>query len=229
MKSRLLQFRELASHLVLRRVLRPRSPLRLERIGGDYGGWSVPVRVDEDWVCYTIGVVEEAALDAELAERGCDEVAVDPTPRAIEYISPLLEQHSTLRLLPSALSATNEMLTFYPPQNTAQVFYSAVNRQHTHADEALEVPGKTLSTIAAEAGHSRVDLLKLDNEGSEYHALPALDLAGLGVRVRCVEFHNDHGLRRMVGAIRAVEGRGYRVASVHRTDVTFVRDSLVPE
>jgi len=203
------------------RALRLQPDSNLTRLGTPYGGWMVP-RIDPSWVCYTAGVGEDASFDVALAEIGCDVVAIDPTPRALEHIRPLLVKHPNLRLAPYAVWTADTEIDFFPPADPTHVSYSATNRQHTSAP--IRVPARTMASIAEEFGHDRVDLLKLDIEGAEYPVLDALDLGPLGVRVLCVEYHDDQGFRTMLGAARSIARRGYRVSAVHRTDVTFVRD-----
>jgi hypothetical protein len=84
------------------------------------------------------------------------------------------------------------------------------------------VPARTITSIAAEFGDSSIELLKLDIEGAEYAVLGGIDLAALGVRVLCVEYHSDHGLGRVLRAAQSVIDQGYAVAALDKTDVTFV-------
>lgn len=202
--------------------LRARADANTTFLGTTYGGWTVPAgAIDSSWVCYTAGVGEDASFDVALAEMGCDVVAIDPTPRAIEYTKPLLDRHSNLRLAPYALWTHDTQVEFFPPADVSHVSFSVTNRQHTATP--LRVPARTIASIAGEFGHEHIDLLKLDIEGAEYPVLSGLDLAALGVRVLCVEYHNDHGYRKMVRAARAIVRRGYAISAVKRTDVTFRR------
>ena len=197
----------------------------LTYVGTAYGGWAVPVElIKPSWVCYTAGVGEDASLDLALAEIGCDVVAIDPTPRAIDHMKPLLAEYANLRLAPVAVWSHDTEVEFFPPADPSHVSYSVTNRQHT--SKPLEVPARTLASIANDYGHTRVDLLKLDIEGAEYQVLESLDLRGLGVRVLCVEYHNDHGIRRMLQTARSVAARGYRVSEVHDLDVTYLDAGL---
>lgn len=205
----------------LRAAFSRRHDIALERVGGDYGSWTVPTGIDETWNCLTVGVGEEAALDIALADRGCRVVAVDPTPRAVEYIEPLVESRPTLTFVPVALWTEDTELEFFPPANPEHVSFSATDRQGVSA-EPLIVPARSLETLCSDAGFATLDFLKLDIEGAEYPVLESIDLKAAGVRVLCVEFHNDHGLRAMYRAIRRVERQGYNVVNVRNTDVTFV-------
>jgi FkbM family methyltransferase len=199
-------------------VARTRPPLR--RVGGAEHGWTIP-EPDPSWVCYTVGVGEDTSFDEALLELGCEVVAVDPTPRAVEHIAPLLRSWPRLRFAPYALWMEDTEVDFFAPSNPADVSFSITNRQST-ADK-ITVPARTLDAIRAEMGHGTVDLLKVDIEGAEYDVMPALDLQALGVRVLCVEYHPDHGVPTMIRAVRSMRARGYVPVNVTRTDVTFVR------
>jgi FkbM family methyltransferase len=204
-------------------ALRPRRDRDVTYMGTSYGGAAVPSgMIDSSWVCYTAGVGEDASFDLALARMGCDVVAIDPTPRAIEYMKPLLIEYPNLRLVPYAVWTADTEIDFFPPADPVHVSFSATNRQHT--SEPIRVPARTIASIAEELGHKRVDLLKLDIEGAEYGVLDSLDLGRLGVRVLCVEYHNDQGFWSMLKAARSIIRRGYQVSAVRRTDVTFVHE-----
>ena len=190
-------------------------------LGSGYGGWAVPRGIGRSWTCYAAGVGEDASFDVALTEMGCEVVAIDPTPRALDYMKPIVALHEGLALAPYALWTEDGELDFFPPSDPANVSYSATNIQDT--TNPIRVPARTLASIAREFGHDRVDLVKLDIEGAEYPVIEALDLGSLGVRVLCVEFHTHKGLRRMMRAVRSVLRQGYEIAAVDRTDVTFIR------
>jgi FkbM family methyltransferase len=198
---------------------RPRACTETIRLGSGYGGWWIPREVDSSWTCYTVGVGEDASFDQALAEMGCEVLAIDPTPRAVNHMQGLVALHPNLSLAEYAVWCKDTELDFFPPADPQHVSYSLTNRQQTR--DPIRVPARTLPSIAREFGHERIDLLKLDIEGAEYEVLDSLDLRHLGVRVLCVEFHDDQGVRRMSSAVRSVVSRGYRVISVERTDVTF--------
>jgi FkbM family methyltransferase len=196
------------------------------RVGTDYGGWTIPVElVESSWVCYTAGVGEDTSFDQELLGLGCEVVAIDPTPRAIEHIAPLLAQHERLRLAPYALWSEDGSIEFFPPASSEHVSYSVVNSEASASP--ILVAARNLMSVATEFGHTKIDLLKVDIEGAEYSVLPSLDLGRIGVKILCVEYHNVHGVRRMVSDIARVKDQGYEVAFVRRTDVTFISKGLM--
>lgn len=202
-------------------ALGKRSGASLLRVGSEYGGWYIPP-IDPTWVCCTAGVGEDSTFDVALAERGCAVVAVDPTPRAVAHIQPLLKSHPTLQFAPYAVWDESTELEFFPPADAAHVSFSATNLQRT--SDPIIVSARPLHEVMLAFGYERTQLIKLDIEGAEYRVLRSLDLNALGVEVLCVEFHfGDHGLPGMIRAIRQIQKRGFRVAHIVHTDVTFVR------
>lgn len=214
-----LALREQARRLALRAAFPRREPL--VRVGSEYGGWHIPI-IRTDWVCCTVGVGEDATFDVALAGHGCRVIAVDPTPRAIEYMRPILATQKRLQLEPVAVWTEETDLSFFPPKDPQHVSFSATNLQGTR--QPIKVPAKPLPAILQAAGVDQVDLLKLDIEGAEYAVLERLNLDALGARILCVEYHfNGAGLPKMIRAIRSIERRGWRVAYVRHTNVTFLR------
>jgi FkbM family methyltransferase len=215
------RLREAVRRGATRATFAPRPDSTLQRVGSDYGGWYIPP-IDPGWVCCTVGVGEDATFDVALAEHGCQVLAIDPTPRAIAHVEPLVASHETLHLAPYALWTEPTELAFFPPANSDHVSFSATNLQDTH--DPIVVPARPLAEIMHEFGFRQAQLVKLDIEGAEFRVLPALDLNGLDVRVLCVEFHfQKSGFGDVVRTIRGVEKQGFRAARMDHTNVTFLR------
>jgi hypothetical protein len=89
----------------------------------------------------------------------------------------------------------------------------------------VEVPGRTLPSLARELGDERIELLKLDIEGGEYELLPRLDLAALGVRVFCTQLHHNGSVGQARGLISRLREQGFRPVAIRPTiKLTFIRD-----
>jgi hypothetical protein len=86
-----------------------------------------------------------------------------------------------------------------------------------------------LQSLMRQNGHSRIDLLKLDIEGSEYEIIDGFLSAAVPVAQLCVEFH--HGMRTLPGirryqTIRAMfklAMRGYKLLHVEGSNHTFLK------
>lgn len=220
MRRRLL---DITRRVMLRVAVPPPRLKGMIRLGSADCGWYVPSRkIDETWVCYTAGVGEDASFDVALAQRGCDVVAIDPTPRALAHIAPFVAANDGLRIAPYAVWTEETEVRFFPPADPRHVSFSVGNLQGTI--DPIKVAARPLPLIMREFGHQRVDLLKLDIEGAEYEVLPTLDFAKLGVRVVCVEYHfGTAGVFGMIREIRSMQSRGFRLGFRHLTDVTFLR------
>jgi hypothetical protein len=78
---------------------------------------------------------------------------------------------------------------------------------------------RRLSSLMAELGHDRIDVLKMDIEGGEYGAIDDFLAAGVRPGQVLVEFHHNLPgvpFARTLGAIHSLEGAGYRLFHVSR-------------
>lgn len=81
------------------------------------------------------------------------------------------------------------------------------------------VRGITIATLLAETGIQRVDFISIDCEGVDLSVLGQFDLAGLGVRMLCVESNsvNDQAF------VRYAAGHGMRLEKKNFENLIFVR------
>ncbi len=208
-----------------RRGVGPTGRPDLVRLGSAYGGWTIPDElVEAGWTCYSAGVGEDITFDLALIARyGCTIWAFDPTPRSAAYAAEAAPRER-FRFLPYGVWSRDELRRFYGPSNSSHVSHSIANRQRS--SEYFEAPCRRIDSLAAELGHDRVDLLKMDIEGAELEVLRSLDLVSLGVKVLCVEFHKEsEGLEPLLNTVALVRAQGLDPVHVHGTDVTFVASS----
>ena len=199
-----------------------------ERHGSDYGGWAVlPEKLDKESVVYAFGVGTDVSFDLSLIHRyGLTVHAFDPTPRSVAWIEQqaLPEQFVFHRLGVADYDGT---ATFHAPPRPDYVSYTALGRSETDVS-AVEAPVRRLGTLMDQLGHTHIDLLKMDIEGSEYGVIEDLLQARLDVCQLLVEFHHrfegvDVGQTR--SAIAALGQGGYRIFHVAPSgeEYAFVR------
>ena len=202
----------------------------LERLGSEHGGWVVPLAgLDADSVCYCAGCGEDVTFDLALIERtGCTVHGFDPTPRAIAHVETVAADVPRYAFEPVGLWDEPATLRFYAPGNESNVSHSLV-ALHGSA-RWIEVPVKSLAQVMTERGHARIDLLKLDIEGSEYKVIDSMLERGIDVRVLCVEYDEylsplDRGARgRIRDSMRRLADAGYGLVSMQGAgNYTFVR------
>jgi FkbM family methyltransferase len=203
--------------------------LPIEWLGTPYGGfpaWVEPLGPGS--VVYSAGVGEDASFDRALLARGVELHAFDPTPRSIAWVA-AHDWPEGFHFHPVGVAVHDGSARFFAPEDPSWVSHSVLPREGA---ASIEVPVKRLVTLAAELGHARLALLKLDVEGAEYEILPDLLASGPPVDQLLVEFHHRFpgvGIERTRAAIAALREAGFAFVACSRSleEWTFVhRDAL---
>lgn len=202
----------------------------LVKIGTDYGGWIIPVRlINPESVCYCAGCGEDISFDVGLIERfDCRVYGFDPTPKAAEYVHRIIGENPKYTFFETGLWDKNETVKFFPPKNPDHVSHSILNLQKT--EDYISVDVRRLSSLMAELGHTGIDLLKIDIEGAEYKVINSIIEDNIDVSVLCVEYDEwHHPLDRQYRArirrsVRRLVNYGYRmVCAQGNGNYTFVK------
>ena len=91
-----------------------------------------------------------------------------------------------------------------------------------------EFPGRSIPSLMEEFADERVDLLKMDTEGTEYEILPALDLQGLGVKVLAVCLHHNGSVSRARSLVAHLGSLGYQPVAVRPAlKMTFAHQGVL--
>src|SRR6266545_3033028 len=168
-----------------------------EHHGSDYGGWTIcPIGLDESSIVYSLGVGDDITFDLSLIEQyGLTVYAFDATPRSVHWAKGQ-QFPERFRFYEFAVLDHDGAATFYPPENSTWMSYTVWSNQYPTAGRgAATVATRRLGSLMAELGHDRIDLLKMDIEGSEYPVIDDMLRSGLDVRQLLVEFH--HRLRAL--------------------------------
>ena len=207
----------------------PRVPVDgMADVGTAYGGYLLPTQhIGREWLCYCVGAGADISFERELIRRWDARVrSFEAVPHYVEHLQDQAADEPRLTLEQAALAGSDEPLRM-------QVSHVAVSQSASAAglyesDNYIEVPGRTLQSLMAEHGDSKLDLLKVDLEGLEYELLPTLDLNSLGVRVLCAQLHHTATVRhakRLVGLLKTV---GYDLIGCRPTvNLTFAHETLL--
>ena len=204
-------------------------PNEISRYGSEDGGWHIPADlIGADWLVYDFGVGDDISFDIALAERhGCAIHAFDPTPESIAYMAD--KSLPGFRFHPVGVWDENTTIKFWRPRHSDYVSFSALNLHGT--SEYVEGAVKTIKTIAAELGHERVNLIKLDVEGAEQRVIPNMLADGIRPTLLCVEFDQSYevvsllSLRTMMRSLRLhrrLLRAGYRLVSKNGWNATYL-------
>jgi len=194
----------------------------LVQLGSEYGGYVVPLGVlDSDSTVYSCGVGEDVTFDlALIAEIGCGVHAFDPTPRAAKFAIGVSAREPRFHFLPYRVWNADETMRFFAPEDESHVSHSIGNLQHTQ--EYFDAECRSIHSIMAELGHTKIDLLKLDVEGAEYEILRSVVEHDIPVRVVCAEFHEVTSIADAITFARLFVEAGFTPVHAKRLEATFV-------
>jgi FkbM family methyltransferase len=201
-----------------------------ERFGSYYAGWTVhPNLLGRDSVIYSFGIGEDISFDLELISRfNLTVFAFDPTPRSIQWVE-AQTLPSNFNLLRYGLASKDGTIRLHSPSNANFVSHSVIP-PHRGETRAIEVPVHRLSTILQKLEHRRIDLIKMDIEGSEYDVIPDLLSAPTLPTQLLIEFHHRFrgvGLARTRQALSTLHDAGYRIFSLSPSgeEVSLIRST----
>jgi FkbM family methyltransferase len=197
------------------------------------GNWALwPQPLGPKSVIYSFGVGDNVAFDLELIRRfGARVHAFDPTPASIAWVArQQLPQQFAFHDF--GISNFDGQLDFYPPRKAGSTHFSQ-ERRGGMFDRRPPAPGRVfrLATIAQMLGHTRLDLLKLDVEGSEFEAVPDILASGLVIDQLLVEIHyhfRSRSLRAGLDLIKQIKAGGMQCIHVSQRglEFSFVRREL---
>ena len=186
----------------------------METLGTIYGGWDIPINIklDKNSIVYSGGVGEDMSFDLKLNDKfNCNIILIDPTLKAIKHleevknyynnrskftgniqfdyikhISGLNPTFNKFTYINKGLHNKKDTLKFYKQTNHAYVSQSLI--PNMFGQDYYEVEVDTIKNIMSELAHTKIDLLKLDIEGSEIDVLEKMLDDKIFPKYLCVEF-----------------------------------------
>ena len=207
----------------------PQGNLNLQRLGTDYGGWTVPINLlNERSVCYCVGVGIDASFDFALADQfKCRVFSFDPTPKAIAYMESKQYDREHLNFMPIGVWDEDTELSFFAPVNPAETSHSVFDLQGTGNYFVAEC--QKLSSIMHELGHDHIDLLKLDIEGAWRNVIKNIGEERINISILCVELDSPVTIGRVLWVIRALARIGLVLVHFEKDNYLFVQKKLLSQ
>lgn len=203
----------------------------VEYFGGPINGWGICANsLHSGSIVYSCGVGADTTFDEAIIDRfGCTVFGFDPTPGAAEHVKH--RKIDRFRLVTYGIGGTTRDETFYMPKVAEHVSGSVMRSDHL-ADEGYPVQLKCIKEIMTELGHQRVDVLKLDIEGTEYEVVDHMVQEKLGDRIDqlLIEFHHRFssiGIQKTRDAMAQIRQMGFLRAwtSDNGTECLFIKSA----
>ena len=225
----------------------------METLGTVYGGWDIPINAElnENSIIYSGGVGEDISFDLKLQDKyNCNIFLIDPTQRAIKHfeeienyynhgskftgniqsdyikhIDDLNPDLTKFSYINKGLHNKKDTLKFYKQTNPDYVSQSLVPNMFGQDYDEVEVD--TIKNIMSEFGHTKIDLLKLDIEGSEVQVLEQMLDDKIFPKYLCIEFdlllkRKDHN-NSTKKIVERLQKNGYKILINKNLNITFER------
>lgn len=209
----------------------PQIKLDTTWFGNKHAGFYVNTKsLNSKSIIYSFGVGEDISFDEKLInEYNCYIYAFDPTPKTKDFI--LSKNVSTNFIFKEyGLNSHDGEIPFYLPLNPDHVSCSTskVWGDNNKEIESIIVPMKKFSTIISELGHKKIEILKLDIEGSEYDVLDDILNSNVEINQILIEFHHRFpsiSLYKTKEAIKKLNIKGYKIAAIsdQYEEYTFIK------
>lgn len=219
-------------------IVRKRSVLHVDshsyklcRYGNDYGGFMVCEEVvGYKPIVYSFGIGEDLSFSEDVERKLKAEIyAYDPTPQAIEFVKRHpLGKNGHFHFEEIGLSDKDEKAMFYiKPANSKDVSGSIIPRDNLEKD-GIEVEMQSIESISKKNGHTCIDILKMDVEGSEFKVIEGLKGCKVEIKQICLEVHDRFfadGIERLRKSVCSLKEIGYQLVfvSFKGDELTFVK------
>lgn len=186
--------------------------------------WTIcPDGLNAKSIVYSGGIGSDISFEHELVKQfGCDIVLLDPSPTGMKTMALPENNIPQFHYFPSALAAHTGKLNLGPPRQGDS--WSVRN----DSSDRIGVSCTDLLSLMRQSHHDRIDLLKMDIEGSEYEVIDDFLKHRIPIRQLCVEFHHAliPGIRRFqtIRSILKLVFRGYKLISQEGENYTFILD-----
>jgi len=154
--------------------LKKSSPVNLERLGSNYGGWYVPTEFSKsnnfEKFLISVGIGHDVTFDIELQNRGFMVIAIDPLEESCNFARNSELDQAKAKIIKAGLWLNSGETRFYPPKQENHDSWSITNSQYTSETASRFFPTVTLADILQEIGEKKshqIIMLKMDIEGAE--------------------------------------------------------------
>lgn len=183
-------------------------------VGNTYGGFYLANdTLSNNSIVYSIGIGEDVSFDLDIIKRySCKVFAFDPTPKSVEWVNKNVKDENFI-FSPVGISAKKDSKLFYLPKDSNHVSGSLKKIKTVEQSRSLELNFDTLKNQMIKNKHDKLDLLKMDIEGSEFDVVDFIFNNQVEIDQILVEFHPHlfkNGRTKTKKAIKKLESLGYR-------------------
>jgi FkbM family methyltransferase len=202
-------------------------------LGSHYGGFYVHSNViNNDSIVYSFGIGEDITFDLDIINNyNCSVFAFDPTPKSISWIN-TQTLPDNFHFTNIGISNVNDTVNFFLPKNELYVSGSLSVQSNIDIATTIEVEVRELRQICLMLNHDRIDILKIDIEGSEYDIIDNILQSNIYIGQILLEFHDrfyKNGIEKTKTAILKLRRAGYEIfaTSDNFQEISFIKKEII--
>jgi FkbM family methyltransferase len=229
----------------------------MQTLGTVYGGWDIPndIILNENSIIYSVGVGEDISFDLKLVDKyNCKIRLIDPTKRAInhfdeiktfykngdsnfsgdiqsdylsciKYLKPNIDNFTYIN---QGLYNKTAKLKFYKQTNEKYVSQSIETNMFGKDYDLINVT--TISDIMQKYNDTKIDILKLDIEGSEIKVLNNMIDNEIFPNILCIEFdlyiNKKDPTNETKKIIVRLLNHNYKIICNKNYNITFIQKTI---
>ncbi|QOD62041.1 FkbM family methyltransferase [Polaribacter haliotis] len=197
--------------------------------GNQYGGFNLnPNLLNKNSIVYSFGIGEDISFDKALIDNhNCNVYGFDPTPKSIDWCSKQTLPEN-FHLFKFGISVKTGKVNFHLPKNNQHVSGSLILQNNVSEDCVVEVEMKSFDEILKILEHDKIDVLKMDIEGSEYDVIENILKTGIEINQMAIELHErffKNGKEKSIELINILNNYGYEIFAISNTyeEISFIR------
>lgn len=201
--------------------------------GNQYGGFYLnPNLINEHSVAYSFGIGEDISFDLELIKmHQCRVFGFDPTPKSINWCKKQ-DLPEGFQFYDFGIAEKTGTAAFYLPNNKEHVSGSMVFQNNLSQKNKVEVKMKSFSDILEMLNHQKIDVLKMDIEGSEYDVIESILASDIEIDQIAIEFHErffENGKEKSKQFLEKMKSFGYEIFGISDSyeEISFIRTAAL--
>ena len=201
--------------------------------GNAYGGFYLnPGLLHKNSIIYSFGIGEDVSFDSAVIENhNCHVFGFDPTPKSIDWIKKQILP-GNFHFYEYGISNKSGVFDFYLPKNRDYVSGSLVDHKDVDKINKVRVCMKSINDIMKELGHTHIDVLKMDIEGSEYDIIEDIINTKISITQILIEFHERFyydGKQLTKRSVHQLNQNGYEIFAVSDSfeEISFIDKNVL--
>lgn len=201
--------------------------------GNQYGGFNLnPDLINENSIVYSFGIGEDISFDRVLIDsHKCHIYGFDPTPKSIDWCSKQALPEN-FHFYDFGISNKTGKANFHLPKNNKHVSGSLILQNNVSKKDIAEVKMKSFNDILKILKHKKIDVLKMDIEGSEYNVIDSILKSGTQIDQMAIELHErlfENGKEKSLQLINSLKNYGYEIFAISDSyeEISFIRKNVL--